>query len=307
MIPNLSLLNYPFESADSPFAEEVEEKVLQAIKELDLPHELAAKYRKSAFGNLATRFFPFGSRDLLNTAARHMLVFFAFDDLFANHSIQALQNYCNHAIAALHGHLQPGENHKLLKEFALLRNDLLKLTNQSWLNRYILNVRRYFDTLLVESYITSTKQVPGSSFYSALRENLVGLHQLVDFIEPEMEVILPDDVITHPYVQSIRQKAVLIMSWCNDYYSAPKEIQDGEIMNLVIVYEHEYRRTQQAYSDVVMLHNMEISRFLTLCENPHDFGTEINSVLKKYIKYLQFMITGHRDWTGLTFRYSSAF
>ncbi|HVI44858.1 MAG TPA: hypothetical protein VM802_08305 [Chitinophaga sp.] len=304
MVPLIEKLDYPFSHADALFADQIEAMAQTWIDWLDLPGEFAYKYKKSRLANLATRFFPHASLPVLEAAGLHLVLFFAFDDLYANKNLLQLQVHSNQAIENLQGHhLKHVPN--VIRAFTALREKLLELTNDQWLQRFILNVQRYFDAMLAEAFISSSGIYPSIRYYTIIRENLVGLYQLVDFLEPERDFVFPTEIVTSPYFCRLRKSAVLIMSWLNDIVSYPKEYRDGEIFNLVLVTAREKGYAiDEAMERAINLHNREIEHFIRICNNPPDFG-EYNREVNRYISDLQFMITGHKVWSELTYRYNS--
>lgn len=307
MVPDMSLLYYPMEDTNSLFANEIESQMTRWIDEYELPLSLSEKYRRSRFGDLTTRFFPHASRTVLEAGALHMLVFFAFDDLYAGKQLQELQDACGKAIAYLEGHMLPRNRHIVVEQFGLLRQHLLTLSSPEWMSRYIQHVRQYFDAMLTESFLAGAAIYPSADYYKILRENLVGLYQLVDFVELEIEVILPQPSVAHPFTRRLQQLAVLIMSWCNDYYSALKEMKDGEVMNLVLIIREEQGcALETAYDQVISLHNQQMDIFMDMCSDlPAPFREDER--YQRYVEHLQLMVGGHKTWTEHTFRYNSAF
>ncbi|ASZ11606.1 hypothetical protein KTO58_16980 [Chitinophaga pendula] len=307
MIPDMSLLYYPMEDTNSLFANEIELQMTRWIDEYELPDSLSEKYKRSRFGDLTTRFFPHARREVLEAGALHMLVFFAFDDLYAGKQLDELRAACEEAIGYLEGYMSPRNRHVVVEQFGLLREYLLPMSSAEWMSRYIQHVRQYFDAMLTEAFLAGAAIYPSADYYKILRENLVGLYQLVDFVELEIGLILPPTLVAHPFTRKLRQLAVLIMSWCNDYYSALKEMKDGELMNLVLIICQEQGCTlEAAYDQVISLHNQQMDVFMRMCNNLPALFKQDEGYLR-YVAHLQLMVGGHKTWTEHTFRYSSAF
>lgn len=301
----MSLLTYPFDDKNSPISEAIERKVSGFIDDYDcLRLDLKLKYKESCFGDLTTRFFPNASDEVLTAAARHMVLFFAFDDVYGLHDINGLNDACQQAISILEGHRPAYPVNEVFNQFDVLRTELLSFTNAEWRTRYIQNIRQYFEAMFTETHFTQSHTYPNKDYYAILRENLVGLYQLVDFVELESDFIMPYEILTHPYTRRIRQLAVRVMAWCNDYFSAPKEIAAGELMNLVLIIQQEKGcKIDDAYNQVVNIHNSEMDEFIQLCESQPDFGKH-NYRYSNYVYNLKLMVQGHKVWTENTFRYN---
>ncbi len=115
MHPDISLLHYPFEDKISPYQLHINAFTDQLIDQYDNLHdERKSAYKHSRFGELAGRFFPLASPQLLQAASRHMVVFFAFDDVYAIQRIKELWQACDKAITILEGHAAEADNENSL-------------------------------------------------------------------------------------------------------------------------------------------------------------------------------------------------
>ncbi|NSL87190.1 hypothetical protein ECE50_010140 [Chitinophaga sp. Mgbs1] len=298
----LERLDYPFPHADSPYAPAIQDFVTAWIDRLQLPDHIVARYRKSQLGNLGTRFYPFAGRAVLEAAALHLLLLFAFDDLYANQDPEVLQLHADQAIHHLQGHTTNSTS-AVVREFSLLGRLLLENANEAWLQQYINNIKQYFTSMISEAYFTRTGIFPSVSYYKIVREQLVGLHQMVDLLEPANQTFLPAGIINSPFIHTLRKSAVLAMSWLNDIVSYPKELREGEIFNLVLLMTRENGGNLPAAMDAaVHLHNKEIAHLIQTAAHPPDFGS-YNDAVAGYVKSIQYMITGHKVWSELTARY----
>lgn len=298
----------PFESITSPFTRHIEAQVKKWMNAYtSLSVELRDSFRKSGFGELTTCFFPTANEKQLEAAARHILLFFAFDDLHGfSKNAHEVQAHCEKAVLTLEGHVVNADN-DILQQFQLLRKELLALSSAEWLERYIQDVRHFFDSIIASSFFNAKKLYPNVDYYMILREDLVGLYQLLGWVELASGGILPHEIYTHPYNHKLRKLAVRIMAWANDYYSAAKEYKDNEFMNLVLVIQHEYKiKLLDAYNMAAQIHNDEMTEFIKLAGAPPDFG-RYNTLYRKYIENLKQMILGNKIWSEKTYRYGEQF
>ncbi|MCW3466362.1 terpene synthase family protein [Chitinophaga nivalis] len=300
----------PFGVIESPFIANIEDKIKEWADDYSsLSPELRAAFKRSTFGELTARFFPTASEKMLRAAARHVLLFFAFDDLHGlSKNAHEVQLHCEKAILTLEGHVVTPENDDdVLHQFALLRTELLEISSPEWVSRYIADVKDFFDSLIVSCFFNARGIYPNVDYYMILREDLVGLYQLLGWVELASGGIFPHEMHTHPYIFQLRKLAVGIMAWANDYYSAAKEYKDGELMNLVLVIHQEYKGTlADAFDMAARIHNDAMTQFLELCETPPDFGA-YNALFKVYIENLKQMILGNKIWSETTYRYAEQF
>ncbi|MGO4291841.1 terpene synthase family protein [Chitinophaga sp. RAB17] len=306
---SLEPLYCPFEPIDGGFSSHMETKVKEWTDEYrSLPDHLKASFKKSAFGELTCLFFPRASRQMLEAAGRHILLFFVFDDLHGfGKNAHEIQGYCEEAILTLEGHAIKPEN-DVLHQFEILRAELLAISSPEWLNRYIHDVKKFFDSIIASSYFNATGHYPTVDYYMILREDLVGLFQLMGWVELSAGVILPHHIYSHPHNFRLRKLATRIMAWANDYYSAAKEYQDNEYMNLVLVIKDEYKKNlKDAYNMAAQIHNDEMKAFIALCDTPPDFGEEYSYHYQLYMDNLKQMILGNKLWSERTYRYAEQF
>lgn len=299
----------PFEPVNSKFCADMDAKIIEWTGQYrSLPESLKESFQKSGFGELTCQFFPNASKSMLEAAARHILLFFAFDDLHGfGTNAHEIQGHCNEAILTLEGHLIKPDN-DVLHQFEVLREELLAMSSPEWVSRYIQDVTKFFNSVVVSSYFNATGHYPTVDYYMILREDLVGLFQLMGWVELSAGIIFPQHIYTHPHNFNLRKLATRIMAWANDYYSAAKEYQDKEYMNLVLVIKDEYKISlEDAYNMTAQIHNDEMRLFIQACETPPDFGERYNVHYQLYMENLKQMILGNKLWSEKTHRYAEQF
>lgn len=87
-----------------------------------------------------------------------------------------------------------------------------------------------------------------------VREHLIGMYIFQDIVELYMPSLLPYAVASHPYARRLRQVASRIIAWRNDYYSAEKELNAGQTMNLAPVIKQERQcGLEDAYAEAARI------------------------------------------------------
>ncbi|GAA0400624.1 hypothetical protein GCM10010357_22100 [Streptomyces luteireticuli] len=73
---------------------------------------------------------------------------------------------------------------------------------------------------------------------------------------------MPETLCVHPSVQAARESANNVVAWANDLYSAPKELERGDLCNYVSVPRYERRcSAQEAAAYVAALITEQTARF----------------------------------------------
>lgn len=286
----------PFEDAISPFADTLETEIRSWINgEYGyLPEKIRRKYEMTGVGYVGARLFPKTSYNGLRSICRFSLWAFINDDAYERCSSQQLQEIRNQVISALEGKRSTSDS-VTDRQLGVLREELLRLANPSWMRRFINSIDSYFKGMQLEIPYRTELRFPRLEKYKLLREIAACVYPLVDLIELETGTVLPDEVALHPIIRRLAQLTCRIMAWANDFYSAP--LEDGhDVLNLVLIIRHESNCTmEEAYRKAIDIHNMDIQEFIVLRTALPDFG-EWNQTVNRFIENITLMITGHLQW-----------
>lgn len=287
---------YPFPQAVSPFANALESQAQQWIyKDYDyLPEKIKKKYAQTGVGLVGARLFPNTGYEGLVSICRFSLWAFINDDAYERCTAIQLQQIKQRVITALQG-----SNTNVVDtadvQLAILREELLRLTSNGWLKRFTSSIDGYFEGMMAEIPYRTTMNYPSLTDYMSIREYAACVYPLVDLVELETGVVLPDDVALHPVIRSIAQLTCRIMAFCNDFYSAP--LEDGkDVLNLVLVIRNEQKcTTDEAYSKALEIHNNDVQTFVALRSCLPDFGL-YNEAVRAFLDNIGMMIQGHLYW-----------
>ncbi|GAA0533888.1 terpene synthase family protein [Chitinophaga japonensis] len=305
----LPALQYPFDVQEgahrNPYEQEIEAAISGWIDHeyLFLSEAQRAYYKKCRFGMLSSCFYPEASYEALEVGARLVLLLFIHDDYTDKFSYDELQSYLLKSGSIMAGNHVPHDKGDMLHQFVLFRKALQPLVPATWMQRWNSDLSYFYEGMLMERLFTA-QQYPSIQQYIFLREHLIGMHIYQDITELYMPSFMPHELLFHPHVRELRQSAVRIIAWCHDYYSVEKELDAGQIMNLVLVIQQERRCSlEDAFVEMAHVHDEEVNTFLRLKEHAPDFGP-YNELFREYAHHLQLMFKGNYLWHLESGRYN---
>ncbi|RFS23897.1 hypothetical protein DVR12_08395 [Chitinophaga silvatica] len=268
-----------------------------------LPEKVKKKYLTTGVGHAGGCMFPNASEAQLTAVCRFFLWAFTIDDSFEFSTVDELQIICRKALAYLQGTVA-NTDEPLYQHLPTLREELLQLGSEEWLNRFNTSLAIYFDGIQQEIPFRKNLVFPSWDQFISIREKAVNVYPLVNFAELITGTVLPDEVVAHPVLQELARLTCRILSWSNDYFSAHME-KGNDVLNIVLMMEHlEQCSMEEAYKKAVAFHDQDLARYCYLTEHLPDFGTYAAGV-NAYVQNLSLMIHGYLYWTlTLTKRYS---
>ncbi|AUB40740.1 terpene synthase metal-binding domain-containing protein [Nostoc flagelliforme CCNUN1] len=116
---------------------------------------------------------------------------------------------------------------------------------------------------------------------------------------------LPFYIVQSGVGQSLQQLACNIVCWSNDIFSYSKERKYQDVHNLVyVLHKHKNINLQSAFTQVKTMHDKEVNKFeQLLLELPVYKSPQIEENFLRFIKGLQYWITGNCDWSIGSSRY----
>jgi Terpene synthase family 2, C-terminal metal binding len=309
--PAPPLLHYPFDGSldahRNPHEQDIEDVINRWIDEQYFFLSAAEReyYKKCRFGMITSCFYPNANYQVLAVGARLTALLFIHDDYTDNFSPDELRSFLLQSESIMAGHPIPHDDGGLLNQFALLREELRSLTTEEWMRRWNNDLNYFYEGMITERYFMhGPDRYPSVQHYMFVREHLIGMYIFQDIVEMYMPSPLPYVVVSHPYTRQLRQVASRIIAWCNDYYSAKKELNAGQTMNLVLVIGQERRcGLEDAYAEAMRIHDEEVKKFMHLMNDAPDFGP-CNELFKEYAHNLQLMFKGNQLWHLRSGRYN---
>jgi 5-epi-alpha-selinene synthase len=138
-------------------------------------------------------------------------------------------------------------------------------TDEKWLGQFRDNMDNYFEACLRESFYRASMEVPNVLEYCKLKVLSSAMLPIMDIVELSLSEKLSENFKNSINFEEIRYIVSNICAWANDIYSFPKKIKNGEPCNLLTsLMTHESLNFNKALDKAVMMHNIEIEKFLLL-------------------------------------------
>jgi hypothetical protein len=311
VVESLPPLHYPFDGRidahRNPYEQDAEDLISGWIDDQYLFLSAAEReyYKKGRFGMLTSCFYPNAGYQALAVGARLMALLFIHDDYTDNFPPDELRSFLLQSESIMAGHPIPYDDGDILHQFALLKEELQSLTTAEWMRRWNSSLNYFYEWMITERYFMhGANRYPSVQHYMFVREHLIGMYIFQDIVELYMPSLLPYALVSHPYTRQLRQSSSRIIACCNDYYSAEKELNAGQTMNLVLVIKQERQcGWEDAYAEAMRIHDEEVKKFMHLKNNAPDFGP-YNALFKEYAHNLQLMFRGNHLWHCISGRYN---
>lgn len=302
---SLPLLQYPFDEQHNQYEQDIETAISAWLDQYPFISDAERQYYKQCrFGMISSYFYPNASYEALLIGAKLVVLLFINDDHTDNISPEELRSILSQSESIMAGHDISHDRNSIFQEFVQLREDLQAFVPPEWMQRWNSNLNYFYEGMIMERYFMSANQYPSVQHYMFAREHLIGMYIYQDIVELYLPSLLPYEILSHPHTRQLRQVASRIIAWCNDYYSAAKELDAGQIMNLVLVIKQERQCSlEEAYAIAMHIHDEEIRKFRHLKKHIPDFGP-YNEIFKTYIDELQLMFKGNHEWHITSGRYN---
>ncbi|WP_437032040.1 terpene synthase family protein [Streptomyces sp. enrichment culture] len=233
-------LYMPFPDARSPYEREVAEGVETWLRDTGLAAEsgVTEMIVRTRPADLASRNSPDMDRELLHIVARQIAYQFVFDDL-----------------AEEVGRCRPGRLLPLLHEsVAVLRDDasgdtplgaaladLLRQVRErctpAQAARWAWKSREYVHGLLHEAVAQAHTPPAGARLCTSIRALTAGVEPFHPLCEAAQPRELTGAELHHPVMRRLTRLSADAAVWIPDLYSAVKEQQAGELINLALVHQ----------------------------------------------------------------------
>lgn len=300
----------PFPPAISEHADTVHRETVEWVRHFGLlPNEGAySLFGATKIGRLAARFHPDAPREELGLLSDWYAWMFIRDDHCDESEVGERPEHLAAGDARFLDILEGEEPAKCDEPLAHAMHDLRRRlyprTTAIWMRRFLRTVREHFRSSLWEAGNRARGIVPDLETYVRMRRITGGILVDLDLIEVIEGLRLPPEVREHPTVRSLAQAANNVACWANDLFSLEKELERGDVHNLVIVLRHaEGLALKEAVNLGLRMHDAEVRRFIELESRLPAFGRTVDANLARYAAALRARMRGNLDWTRESGRY----
>jgi len=273
------------------------------------PQNAHARYAFAAsFAGLAAALHPQAPRAALRLTTDWYSLMFLHDDRCDASGIGKdplrLQNLAQRLLSVFQGGALRPDDEPFAHALADVRGRLLDWGGPAWFAELGERVRAYLEALSWEASNRAGGRVPPLDEYLHMRPITAGLQIDAAFLEAMDGVRLPRAVRDHPAVQRLVVHADRAVCWSNDLLSLEKELQDGDVHNLVPVLMHaRCLSVQSALDEAARMYHHEVEQFLAGERALPRFGAAEDAQLRQYVQLLQARVGGILAWSHHSRRY----
>ncbi|MDQ5853555.1 MAG: hypothetical protein M3380_16085 [Chloroflexota bacterium] len=294
----------PFPSTVNQHAEPVHRGTVDWLQRFELVTDEASYRRVYAanFGGLAARFHPTAPREELQLVSDWYTWMFFQDDLRDESEIgrhpDQLAAMDARFLEILKGKDPTDQDGSLAHALCDLRQRLRLKVTATWMRRFIRTVKEYFDATIWEATNRARGITPDVDTYVRVRHLTSGLNIDTQFIDIAEGTRLPPEVRGNAVVSKLTLAANNAVCWANDIFSLEKEVQRGDVHNLVVTLQHGHGLClQRALDRAAEMHLEETRAFVDIEPHLPSFGRVVDANLERFVSVLRARMRGILDWS----------
>lgn len=306
-------LYYPFPSGLNPHTEEVHRSSVEKWARWMGYGPSSTAYQKlkaARFCELIGRGWPNASAESLALLTDFVTFLFLWDDVGDDTGLgkepEKLRAMNERAVEILVGGAPVEQDGPLLAVLADIYRRLKERMPGSWMRQFAHDVEDYFAATVWEANNRASGAAPSLKSYLQMRQMTGGCYPLFDLSEVADGTLLPIEVRTHPVVAEMMRAATNVLCWSNDILSIRKELDNGDVHNVVsLIHREQQCSLQEAFYRAAALHDAEVCRFLELEQTLPRFSEPLNRQVNAFLDSLRSFMRGNIDWSITTGRYQS--
>lgn len=311
MNTQLPRLHCPYETSVNPLVSAAERHTAQWVLDFQLIEKdfFLERYQAQKFTSMVARMFPHCSFFALCLASDFNTFLFLLDDVLDSMSpgndsegfVPMVQDIVS--ILKQNKEFTLEDGNPILAAMSDIWNRMRKLGSNEWQYRFSSSLEAAFvanlwriehvnkiQSITVEEYMHYRPQIGGANFFVDLAEIMEG-------------ATLPTYLRSSSFVNSLGELCSRTICWANDIFSFPKEYEQGDELNLVMLLKRcEHLTLPAAIKRAVSIHDKEVRLF-------DNIGKQLISnsgssrTLNRYVNVLSIMMRGNIDWSNESSRY----
>lgn len=294
----------PFRSQVNPNMEVVQADSVKWVRAQGLLSDAkrCERLAKSKIGHLVGRSFPHASRETLQIAADWTTLFCLLDDRV---EVLASPSRVDAFLSTLLADFRSGRcesDEPMARALLDLRRRMSAIASSEWVARFAEHVHDIFRGFSWEAVNRAQRLLPELATYRAMRQITVGLFPQFHLSVLTDGIDMPSKIWDHAAIQRLMATAANCVGWANDLFTYEKELQAGEMHNLVFMLLDQAESLEQAVARAKTMHDDEVRSFLRQVTELPSFGPH-NREVHRFVAVLAAWIRGHFDWAAETGRY----
>lgn len=255
---------------------------------------------------LAAYAFPYAPLERLRLCSDLIAWLFLFDDAYADGTLaeNPFQLRSQHARydPLLSGALESAPNNPFGKSLADMFRRFHGLAPASWVKRLGASIRLYLDGCELETSFRWKHTSPTLEAYLWYRDRSIGVYPMLDLVEFGANAYLSSAEAIDPFVLALRRAANLTMALTNDLHSSPKEAEEAESFNAVLVTQRQqqlsFEAAKKSVEDLRARFEHETNHYVAVVQEMASPG------LKALIDGIPLWEAGNRRWSSECPRYN---
>jgi 5-epi-alpha-selinene synthase len=299
----------PFDPAINPAAARVQQSTTEWAAHFGLISSDRAlrRFEHLQYGTLMARAYPSAPAEPLALIADWNTWLFLLDDQCDEQGLgrdpRALAHLHAQLLAILGGAAPGASAAGQLRALHDLATRLRAERDEAWMRHFVQCVADYCAANVWEAQNRAARQVPSEFHYRQMRPLTGGVFCYLALIELAQRVTLPRSLRDHPEMQRLASMTNNVICWSNDIISLAKELERGDVHNLVyIVHRGRGYTLADAVQYVADLHDAEVRAFVYHSAQAAAGGAE-QAMAQRYIAGMRSWMRANLDWSAATARY----
>ncbi|SBT50684.1 terpene synthase family protein [Micromonospora auratinigra] len=296
----------------SPYADQVQDWLVDQLDGLGLPPEAAARERlaRAGFARYAGRLHPDADEADLRVVTALFTWFFLVDDACDGPGrpdpagIRALRDGALNLLRDGPRVRHPGFAGPLRRLLVRAWREPRRRMPARWRLRFADAVADHLDGVGREATARAAGRAPGVDEYVALRRATSAAYVSYPLLEFTAGRPLPDAVHHHPAVRRVGERANDLLSWFNDIASLDRDRATAGGHNIVLAVAAERRVPVPTAVELVATRwRVEMARFVALRAAVPSFGPALDGSVSAHLDGVAATVRGTVDWTLESARY----
>ncbi|MDG4861681.1 terpene cyclase [Streptomyces sp. T-3] len=314
-MPQIVRFDVPFPAAVSPHHEEVRAANAEWVARNGLVQSVQGRdeYLSWDLADAAARIYHRAEPEPLVETLNFFSVGFLFDDQFDPAAPSRLPLVARAAAEMAMIPFRPPDADlecvcPLTRAWAALWPHISAATSPAWQERFAVHFAQWLTAHVWETRLTAAGAGIGLADFVRLRRLAVGLDHSYDIAEWTYGFELPVVVAAHPLLRQLREAATDSIAFMNDIHSYEREMERGEICNLVAVLHHDVpletalRKASGMARDALALFVRLARQVPGMCAELRLTESEREATCR-FVEGMGDWIRGNHDWAIASGRY----
>lgn len=270
---------------------------------IGLSQEEAAKLRTFNCGMYGGYSLPAANYQMGLLATQFLSLWLFWDDAQVEE-----EDFCIDAvIEALIKGVEPRESSRYLAAWADIGRRLRRTQSDTWFARLEETMRDWLENAKIETRLAKAFQrgtaCPEFSAMFDCRTMSVGMIPTILLVELAEGIELDESFHQHETVVALKRLAARLVGMGNDLGGLAKDISNRWLNLVLVLMERSSMRIEDAFQQVIAIHNAEVEEFDRLTLQLPSWGAEKDALVRGWIQAVRHSVHGFILWESTAERY----